>query len=116
MRESAQIFKDTGSVLMSKGVVDEPIIEFAPKEVMLAFVHLFMGIFNKLYSFLCDQLLLLFDTPYLQQTGVVKKMEDKIQILDMEQKDLATKIKEHDKELVTLKIEKHHLAEYVRTL
>ena len=77
---------------MSKGVVDEPIIEFAPKEVVLAFVHLFMGIFNKLYSFLCDQLLLLFDTPYLQQTGVVQKMEDKIQILDMEQKDLAMKI------------------------
>ena len=43
-------------------------------------------------------------------------MEGEIQILDREQKDPVTKIKELDEDLVTLKVEKHHLTEYVRKL
>ena len=79
------------------GVVSEPILDFDPSDVVLAFVHIFMGVFNRIYVKIKEQLQELFDLPFIARSDTVVVMEAKIVELEekqLEQRAMITALKE----------------------
>ena len=60
------------------GVVSEPILDFDPSDVVIAFVHIFMGVFNRIYVKIKEQLQELFDVPFIARSDTVVVMEAKL--------------------------------------
>lgn len=99
------------------GVVQERILEFRPvwEEVVVAFVHIFMGIFNKIkfYEHIKKQLLVLFDEPHMRRSAEAIAMEGRVTELDSKQKEHAEMIVELKDRVSQLQGEKAALEAYI---
>ena len=116
MAEGLESIRKGCSVDATKGVVSEPILDFAPDEVVIAFVHVFMGVFNKIYDVLRDKLVELVDKPYMARSNEALEMEGKIAALDQKQREHAAMILALSEQLVELKSEKATLVKYKASL
>ena len=76
----------------SKGVVADPLMQWDPKNIILAFLHCFGGVFNKIFETSKARLVKIIDEPFMGRSQEAAKMNDRITQLDAQQRQEALKI------------------------
>ena len=100
MQQCLEAFKAGKPLTESKGVIADPLMQWDPKNVILAFLHCFGGVFNKTFESAKTKLAKVIDEPFMGRSQEAAKMNDRISELDARQRQEAAKIAllqaEHD--------------------
>ena len=66
-------------------------------------MHIFMGVFNKLYKVCKDKLVQLFDEPYMSRSEEAGQMRGRVAELDQKQREQAAMVQALQEQLEQLK-------------
>ena len=116
MQECLTTFNNTGSILESKGVVSAPILPIEPMKVMFPYVHVFKGVWQKIWDFGTDHLVKILDAPYIGRTPQARQLNERIMELDKQQQTKVAALAYLETELVRLKTEHANLSTYLQKL
>ena len=116
MKQCAAKWKESRNIVTSKGVVDAGLFVFLVSFVVPHFVHVFNGIFNKIYSITKAQLMEVVDEPYMARSSQGLHIAGRLAILDSQQKKISNKLAALEKQLEILRETKIHLKSYLTKL
>ena len=100
----------------TKGVVDYPILNFDPCDVVPAFLHIITGVFNKIFDYSKEKLVKLLDEPFMQRSPEARYMSGRISELDEKQKREVGKLEQLQNEVQQLQCNLAHLQSYLKKL
>ena len=113
MKKCLEVWKDTASHVLSKGVIAEPIFPFAIGMIVPHFVHVFNGIFNKIWDSMKTSLVRFIDEPYMLRSEAAAVMTTRIEELEDSKKYQCMKLAEKKEELALLKQSQVDLQTYL---
>ena len=116
MKQCAAKWKESRNIVTSKGVVDAGLFVFLVSFVVPHFVHVFNGIFNKIYSITKARLMEVVDEPYMARSSQGLHIAGRLAILDSQQKEISNKLAALEKQLEILRETKIHLKSYLTKL